>query len=140
MSTRNPFTLLRYGLAVVQSIAALWSAEAVLHRAHNLFLGYYEHEWEGIQLSGVNGCAGTEQVVNGDLFSGETLCNAPVNFVPWIELYRRHWQVAALYYGCALLVILVIGYVLFALQRRLAPRAPFGETVQTSAADSEHLR
>jgi hypothetical protein len=112
-----------------------------LYGAHSLFLRYYAREWEGIQISGVNGCAGMEQVVNGDLFDGQTLCNQPENFVPWIEIYKRHWEVAAAYYGGGLLVILVIGAIMFLLQRTRPSSAPFGETpVVLSPADSEHLR
>jgi hypothetical protein len=141
MSERTTsFTLVRFGLGVVQSITALFSGGAVIYGAHSLFLSYYIREWQGIQFAGVNGCAGTEQVVNGDLLEGETLCHDVVNYVPWIEMYRRHWDTAAIYYGVILLGFLVIGLLFVMLQRRLTHHAPFGEpTPAASLEASEHL-
>ena len=142
MSEREtPISIVRIGLATAQAAIGLFSAGTVLYGAHTLFLRYYEREWQGIQIAGVNGCAGEERVVNGDLFDGQTLCNQPENFVPWIEIYKRHWEIAGLYYGVGLLAISVIGLVMFLLQRTRALRAPFGETPAVlSPADSEHLR
>jgi hypothetical protein len=137
----NPFAWVRYGLVIAQSVTALFSTGAVLYGAHTLFLRYYAREWEGVQIAGVNGCAGAERVVNGDLFEGQTLCNQPENFVPWVEIYRRHWQVAAAYYGTGLAAIFVIGFLLVMMQRRLAPRDPFGAAPSALAPEnSEHLR
>jgi hypothetical protein len=142
MSARaGPWTLFRFGLAVVHGFLQLFVAGAVITEAHSLFLRYYAREWQGIQFTGPNGCAGEEMVVNGDLFEAQTLCNQPENFVPWIEVYRNHWQAAAVYYGVGLIVIIIIGYVLLLIQRRLAPAAPFGEAAPTPSLDaSEHLR
>ena len=142
MSARaGPWTLFRYGLAVIHGIVQLFATGAIIYEAHSLFLQYYSREWQGIQFTGPNGCAREEMVVNGDLFEGQTLCNQPENFVPWIEVYRHHWKVAAAYYGTGLIVILIIGYVLVLVQRRLAPAAPFGDGPPApSPEDSEHLR
>ncbi|MBO9499547.1 MAG: hypothetical protein J7483_08840 [Novosphingobium sp.] len=142
MSERaTPFTLARLGLAIVQSVVALFGAGSVLYGAHRLFLWYYANEMRGIQIGLASSCGGAEHVVNGDLFEGETLCNKPINAVPWTELYRRHWDTALAYYGIGLFVILLIGLVVFYLQRSHAPVAPFGEApAAPSPQDSEHLR
>ncbi len=142
MSAGNsPFSLFRYGLAVIQSFAALFSTGAVLFGAHTLFLRYYAREWEGLQFSGVNGCAGVEHVVNGDLFDGQTLCNRPENFVPWIEIYRRHWDTATAYYGLIFIVILAVGALIMRLQRGHASPAPYGAAAPAPSPEhDEHLR
>lgn len=142
MSDRaGPGVILRYGLAAVQAIMGLFGAGSVIFAAHKLFLRYYANEWAGIQFSGVNGCAGEERIANGDLFEGQTFCNKPINFVPWIEVYRRHWQAAALYYGAALVVILLAGLIWHLVHRSRATVTPFGGAPKKpSAADSEHLR
>jgi len=137
----GPVSIFRLGLGAVQAIARLFGAGAVLFGAHTLFLRYYANEWGGIQFAGVNGCAGESMVANGDLIEGQTFCNKPENFVPWIEIYRRHWQAAAIYYGLALVVILLIGLALHAMQKRQAPTAPFGGPQRpATSADAEHLR
>lgn len=137
----NPAALFRYGLAVAQSVVALFGAGTVLYQAHTLFLRYYQREWAGIQFAGVDGCKGTEQVVDGDLFDGETICNSPTEIFTWTEVYRRHWDTAAIYYGTALAIILVIGLIVMMMQRRTAPHTPFGEAQPVlSPKDSEHLR
>ena len=142
MSARaGPWTLFRYGLAVIHGFVQLFAAGAIIYEAHTLFLRYYIREWQGIQFTGPNGCAGEETVVNGDLFEAETLCNRPENFVPWFEVYQHHWKVAAAYYGIGLIVIMIVGYLLLLVQRRLAPAAPFGEAAPAPSPDeSEHLR
>jgi hypothetical protein len=121
-------------------VVRLFSAGAVLYGAHTLFLRYYAREWGGIQFAGVNGCQGEDMIANGDLIEGQTFCNKPENFVPWIEIYRRHWQAAPLYYGAALAVILILGLILTWLQRRMAPANPFGGARPVSPADAKHLR
>jgi len=133
--------MVQVGLGLAQVVMGLFGAGSLLYAAHNLFLRYYANEWRGVQFSGVNTCAGEEAIANGDLFSGVTLCNKPVNFVPWIVVYRHHWHVAVLYYGAILLVILLIGIAWFLLQRSRATTTPFGGA-QPSAqpSKSEHLR
>jgi len=125
----------------VQAIIGLCGAGSVIYGAHTLFLRYYANEWRGVQISGVNGCAGEEGVANGDLFSGVTLCNKPENFVPWIEVYRHHWQVAASYYGAAAIAILLIGFLWSLTQRRRASVTPFGGPAKVvDLTEHEHLR
>jgi hypothetical protein len=120
---------------------ALFGAGAVLFEAHQLFLRYYIREWNGIQVVGVNGCAGKEAVANGDLFQGQTFCHQPENFVPWVEVYRNHLQAAAIYYGVILAALLIIGFTLNWLQHRMAGRTPFGGRAKApSPINSEHLR
>lgn len=95
----------------------------------------------GIQFSGVNGCQGEDMIANGDLIGGQTFCNKPENFVPWIEVYRHHPLAAALYYGAAVAAILLIGFIWHVMQRNRATIMPFGgPTNAPPAADSEHLR
>jgi hypothetical protein len=119
----------------------LFGAGAVLYGAHMLFLRYYAREWAGMQFAGVNGCAGEEMIADGDLLEGQTYCNKVINFVPWVELYRRHWQAATLYYGVVLAAILLAGLVVLWMQWRLAPTSPFGSGGKAlSPAESEHLR
>ena len=131
----------RYGLATVKGVVGLFGAGSVIFAAHTLFLRYYANEWAGLQLMGVNGCAGEDMVANGDLIGGQTFCNKPLNFFPWIELYRHHMLAAALYYGVACVVILVIGFFLNAAQQRLAGRTPYGGSpAPPLPGDSEHLR
>ena len=130
----------RSALALLQGVMRLFTAGAVIYEAHRLFLRYYAREWAGIQLTGVNNCVGEDTIANGDLFEGKTFCNQPINFVPWLELYRRHWQAACLYYGAALVIIILIGLALSLAQRRLANSQPFGGTVRPPPTESEHLR
>lgn len=133
--------LVRHGLVSVQGMLRLFSAGAVIYEAHQLFLSYYSREWNGMLFSGVNGCQGESMVANGDLFEGQTFCNQPINFFPWLELYRRHWLAALLYYGVAAIVIILIGFAISAAQRRLAGRAPFGGPAAPPApSSSEHLQ
>ena len=129
------------GLAWTQGILRLFSAGAVIFEAHNLFLRYYAREWQGIQLAGVNGCQGEDQIANGDLFIGQTFCNKPENFMPWLEVYRHHPVSVALYYGIALVVIVAVGWVISAGHRRLASTTPFGgPQPPADVTHSEHLR
>lgn len=131
----------RFAFALIAGVTQLFAAGSLLYGAHTLFLRYYAREWRGIQISGVNGCQGEDMIANGDLFDGKTFCNQPENFVPWFEIYRRHWHAAVLYYGAALLGIVAIGIVLTLLQKRLASTTPFGSGAKVlSPADSEHLR
>ncbi len=130
----------RSGLAVGQSVFGLFGAGAVLFEAHQFFLRYYAQEWGAVQYAGVNGCAHEESIVNGDLLMGQTLCNQPENFVPWVVVYRHHPTVAAIYYGSIITVIVLIGFVLHLIQRRLATTTPFGSAPAPSPVDSEHLR
>ena len=128
------------GLSLVQNLMQLFVAGAVLFEAHRLFLSYYAREWAGIQIAGVNGCVGEEMIANADLFEGQTLCNKPINYVPWVEMYRRHWQTAAVYYGAALALILAAGFILHLLHHR-GTTTPYGEAAPApSPVDSEHLR
>ena len=130
----------RAGLSLVQNLMRLFVAGAVLVEAHKLFLSYYAREWSGIQIAGVNGCAGEDAIANADLLEGQTFCNEPINYFPWIELYRRHWQAAAIYYGVAFALILLGGFILHMLQPR-GSTTPYGAvTPAPSPADSEHLR
>ncbi|MDB5584479.1 MAG: hypothetical protein JWR80_9655 [Bradyrhizobium sp.] len=140
MSERsNAFSLFRFGNAVALSLFTLFSS-GIVYEAHTRFLQYYIREWEGVQLVGVNGCNGMERVVNGDLIEGQTLCNQPVNFMPWIEIYRRHWQEAALYYGAILVALCLIGVLVLRWQNRRAARSPFGHSAPAPAPeDDEHL-
>lgn len=137
----GPTTILRYGLAAVQAVMGLFGAGSVIFAAHKLFLRYYANEWAGIQFSGVNGCAGEDMIANGDLIGGQTFCNKPENFVPWIEIYRHHPRAAALYYGAALMVILLAGLIWHWVHRSRATVTPFGGAPKpASPSDSEHLR
>lgn len=142
MSDRaGPGVVVRYGLAVVQGVMGLFGAGSVIVAAHTLFLRYYAREWGGLQFSGVNGCAGEEAIANGDLFEGQTYCNKPINFVPWVEMYRRHWQAAAVYYGVAAAVIILVGFIWHRLLRNRATTNPFGGAPKSSPpSESEHLR
>jgi hypothetical protein len=134
-------SLAQIGLGLVQGVVALFGAGSIIFAAHNLFLRYYANEWAGIQFSGVNGCKGEEVVANGDLLEGQTLCNQPENFMPWIELYRRHWQAALLYYGAAAVLILFIGFLWSLTQRRRASVTPFGGPTKIGdLSEHEHLR
>ncbi len=136
----GPFSIFRMGLAVVQGLLGLFGAGSVLIGAHQLFLRYYAAEWAGIQLSGVNGCAGEQMIADGDLFSGQTFCNQPLNFVPWVVLYQRHWQAAAIYYGLILTALILTGLLVLRLQRGGSTK-PFGGGVDSAATpDAEHLR
>jgi len=132
----------RLGLAVIQMIVRLVGAGSVLFSAHRLFLRYFHNEMIGLLFSGVNRCAGEEQVANGDLITDAiTLCHEPLNYAPWLVLYRHHWQAASAYYGAILLAIILAGYVVTRLQRRAIPSSPFGRPVRgPSPVDSEHLR
>ncbi len=137
----GPGRLLHFGLAALQGLAGLFGAGSVIVGAHTLFLRYYAKEWGGIQFSGVNGCVGEDMIANGDLFDGQTFCNKPENFVPWIEVYRHHPRAAALYYSAALVLILVIGFVWHLLQRSRATSTPFGGAPPApDPATNEHLR
>lgn len=134
-------TKARWGLAWTQGILRLVSAGAVLFEAHTLFLRYYAREWQGIQLRGVNDCHLEDSIANGDLFIGQTFCNKPENFVPWIEVYRLHPVAAAVYYGIAALVIIAIGIAISAAHRRLAGTKPFGDGGKVRPpSEHEHLR
>ncbi len=136
--SRTPW--FRNGLGLVQGATRLFGSGAILFEAHNLFLRYYGREWSGMLVAGVNGCAGTDMVANGDLLEGQTFCNQPENFVPWVLLYRRHWVAALIYYGVALALILVIGLIWSRLARS-ATATPFGgPPAPVSPADHEHLR
>jgi len=137
----GPTALIRYGYAAVQSVVALVGAGSIIYGAHRLFLSYFAREWGGLMFAGVNGCAHEEAIVDADLFDDAvTLCNRVENYVPWVEIYRRHWQVAAAYYGAILLGIAVVGVLVFLLQRRLTRHAPFGEPISTASLEaSEHL-
>lgn len=128
------------GLAWVHGVFRLFSAGAVIYEAHHLFLRYYAREWQGVQIAGVNGCNGEDLIANADIFVGQTFCNKPENFVPWVEVYRHHPVAAAIYYGVALTIIVVIGMGISAAQRRLGSRRPFGGTIQPSPEQSEHLQ
>jgi hypothetical protein len=131
----------RYGYAVAQGMMGLFAAGAVLAGAHKLFLRYYANEWRGVQISGVNGCVGEDMIANADLIGGKTFCNKPENFVPWVEVYRHHPRAAALYYGVAVTVILIIGLLAVVAQRRIGATTPFGGSAKPAApADHEHLR
>lgn len=133
--------LARYGLGWVQGLIALAGAGSVLFEAHRLFLRYYAKEWGGIQISGVNGCQGEDLIANGDLFSGETFCHEALNFVPWIVVYRNHWQVAAAYYGAILIVLLLVGILVLFLQPRQSATKPFGSgQPATHPRQHEHFR
>jgi hypothetical protein len=142
MSNRTgPISWVRFGLALAQTIMGLVGASSVIVAAHTLFLRYYAREWSGIQFAGVNDCVGEDMIANGDLLEGKTFCNQPENFVPWFAVYRHHWQVAALYYGAGLMLILLLGLVMALMQSRLAPATPFGAPAKPpSPGDSEHLR
>jgi hypothetical protein len=141
MEKKGPASIFQMGLALVQGVMGLFGAGSVIFAAHSLFLRYYANEWAGIQFSGVNGCAGEDMIANGDLIGGQTFCNKPENFVPWIEIYRRHWQAALAYYGAAAAVIVIIGFVWILLQRNRASATPFGgPTRQVDPAQHEHLR
>lgn len=141
MKSGGPHSWFQTGLSFGRSMIGLFGAGAVLFEAHKLFLRYYQVEWQGIQFTGVNGCAGEEHVANGDLFEGQTYCHQPENFTPWVEVYRHHWQAAAWYYGAILVVLLLVGFTLSWLQHRLASQTPFGGPPRApSPADSEHLR
>lgn len=123
----------RYALSLVQGIMSLFAAGTVVYEAHRLFLWYYAREMVGIQLSGVNGCAGEDLVANGDLFSGKTFCNRPENLVPWIEIYRHHPLAAAAYYGSLLLILGLIAAIWIFGQRRrgannFAKQSPHGSS------------
>lgn len=131
----------RFGLSFVQAAMGLFGAGSVIFAAHNLFLRYYANEWVGIQFSGVNGCNGEDMVANGDLIGGQTFCNKPENFVPWIEIYKRHPVEAAAYYGTAAALILLIGFIWSLTQRRRASATPFGGPAKTAdPSEHEHLR
>ena len=108
----------RYALSFVQGIMGLFAAGTVIYEAHRLFLWYYAREWIGVQISGVNGCAGEDWVANADLFSGKTFCNKPENLVPWIEIYRHHPLAAAAYYGSLIALLVVIATIWALIQRR----------------------
>jgi hypothetical protein len=137
----GPGSWFRAGLSVGRGVIGLFGAGAVLFEAHKLFLRYYQREWQGIQFTGVNGCQGEEALANGDLFQGQTYCNQPENFVPWVQLYQRHWQAAAVYYGIILTVLLTVGFTLSWIQHRIASQDPFGAPAKAvSPADSEHFR
>ena len=139
--TSGPRHWAQMGLGLFQGVMGLFGAGSVVFAAHKLFLRYYANEWRGVQISGVNGCAGEEMIANGDLFAGETLCNQPENFVPWIEIYRHHWQAALAYYGGAAAVILVVGFVWSWLQRRRGSATPFGAPAEVGdLSEHEHLR
>lgn len=141
MRFSTPWPLFRSGLSVAQSIIQLFAAGTILYGVHTLFLGYYAREWRGVQIAGVDGCAGMERAVNGDLFEGETLCHQPENFVPWIEIYRRHWEAAGIVYGVVLALMILIGVVILRWQRRLAAHVPFGRTPAAPPPEKdEHLR
>ena len=141
MNGGGPSSWFRAGLSVGRSTIGLFGAGAVLFEAHKLFLRYYQREWQGIQFTGVNGCQGEEAIANGDLYAGQTYCNQPENFAPWVEVYRHHWQAAAAYYGVILSALLLIGFILSWLQHRLASPTPFGRPPTAAApVDSEHLR
>jgi len=129
------------GHAVVQGLMRLAGAGAILFGAHQLFLRYYAKEWAGIQFTGPNGCAGEDMIANGDLIGGQTFCNKPENFIPWIEVYKNHPLAAACYYGAAAAAILLIGVIWHLLQRRRGVEAPFGGPQPLSdPSTSEHLR
>jgi hypothetical protein len=130
----------RAGLAWAQGFIGLVGAGAVLVEAHKLFLQYYGREWRGLQLAGVNDCAGVDRIANGDLFEGQTFCNHVINFVPWTEMYRRHWQVALAYYGAIFAALILVGFLIWLVQRRLGSRMPFGGAAAGTPAASEHLR
>ena len=133
--------LLQTGHALAGGVMRLFGAGAILFEAHRLFLQYYSKEWIGIQYAGVNGCIGEDMIANGDLIGGQTFCNKPENFFPWVAVYQNHPVAAAAYYGAALALILVIGFVWHSLQRRRPTDAPFGDVQAPIApADSEHLR
>jgi len=133
--------LANYGLAWAQGLVGLFGAGAVLFEAHRLFLRYYANEWGAVQLEGPNDCSQVGQIANGDLIGGETFCNQPINFVPWVEVYRHHPVAAAAYYGSVLAAILIAGSLLFFVQRRLATASPFGAVNSNpDPGMSEHLR
>lgn len=122
-------------LSTVQGIFGLFSAGTVLFEAHRLFLWYYAREWQGVQLSGVNECAGQEAIANGDLFSGTTLCNQPENLVPWVEVYRHHIGVAVAYYGVILAGLFLIAVVWYLFQNRRRIPDPRQQEPHGIAAD-----
>ena len=133
--------IIQMGLGLMQAAMGLVGAGSVFFVAHNLFLRYYAREWGAIQFSGVNGCAGEETIVNGDLIGGQTLCNQPLNFVPWVVVYQHHWKVAAAFYGAILAVIFLIGLAWSFRNRPRGTPAPFGRTaISDDLADHEHLR
>ncbi len=129
----------RYALGVIQGIMGLFAAGAVIYEAHSLFLWYYAREWQGIQLSGVNGCAGEDMVANGDLFNGKTFCNKPENLVPWVEIYRHHPLVAAAYYGGLLAIVGLIALVWMLAQRRSRPPDPTTQTPHGSTSGHDTI-
>ena len=123
----------RYALSFAQGIMSLFAAGTVVYEAHRLFLWHYAREMTGIQLSGVNGCAGEDRVANGDLFSGKTFCNQPENLAPWIEIYRHHPLAAVAYYGSLLLLLGLIAAIWIFSQRRrgatdFAKQSPHGSS------------
>ncbi|MBL8554610.1 MAG: hypothetical protein JNL41_10060 [Phenylobacterium sp.] len=130
----------RMGLAWSQGILRLFSAGTVLYEAHQLFLRYHAREWQGIQLRGVNDCRGEEIVASGDLFVGQTFCNKPINFVPWVEVYRNHLAQAAIYYGVALVLIVLIGVVIGFAFKRLGTTTPYGAHKRLPPSQHEYLR
>jgi len=131
----------RVGLSLAQGTLRLFGSGAVVFEAHNLFLKYYDVEWRGIQAVGVNDCARQENIANGDLFEGTTICHQPENFFPWFEVYRHHPVTAAAYYCVAAVIIIAVGLVWRAVQQRLVTSTPFGDAPQPAdPSDSEHLR
>lgn len=141
IGARDLYRIARLGLGRSQGILRLFTAGSVLVGAHQLFLRYYQREWEGLKASGVNGCEGDELIANADLFAGQTFCNEPENFVPWIEVYRHHPVAAAIYYGVALAIILAFGLAIGVVYRRMGGRKPFGATPKPlPTTDHEHLR
>jgi hypothetical protein len=133
----------RYALSFAQGIMSLFAAGTIVYEAHRLFLWYYAREMVGIQLSGVNGCAGEDLVANGDLFSGKTFCNGPENLVPWIEIYRHHPPAAAAYYGSLLFILGLIAAIaarlIFGFRHDLMPdKAPVAGAVARSGSASAY--
>ena len=137
----NPWGIFQAGQAVLQGLMRLVGAGAILFGAHQLFLRYYAREWAAIQFTGPNGCIGEDMIANGDLIGGQTFCNRPENFAPWIEVYKNHPLAAVTYYGAGAILIFLIGIIWHLLQRRRVGETPFGAPPPLPhPVDSEHLR
>ena len=129
----------RFALGFVQSLMGLFAAGTVVYEAHRLFLWYYAREYVGIQISGVNDCAGEDWVANGDLFEGKTFCNKPENFAPWYLIYEHHWLAALVYYGAIAAVLFLIGWLWLRHQRKSAPVDPTGQQPHGNSADDNTI-
>jgi hypothetical protein len=141
MTDRAPFSRPGLGLSAYvgysffRAIIGVFSAGAVFYEAHTKFLKYYEREWMGVQIRGPNDCMGVDRIANGDLFSGQTFCNQPENFVPWIVIYQNHWQAAVVFYGAIVAVMLAVAGLWWLLQSRRRAATPTVQEPQGSTAN-----